>query len=83
MRLYLISLILIAVFFGGCCEKCVDVPDLTPDKKCYTFDRKLSIKVDDLNSTHGAISWEDTTKIENFLKAKKTFNTNVVDLNSK
>jgi hypothetical protein len=83
MKLSCVALITLLLLLSGCCEKQLSVPDLNANKKCYTFNRTLSIELLDLNSTHGAISWEDATKIEYFLRAKKEFNEKVEALNSK
>jgi hypothetical protein len=49
--------------------------------KCPRFDYKLSIYVDELNSTHAAIKWSDVSKIESCIKRKKEFNRKVDGLN--
>jgi hypothetical protein len=70
--------------FSGC-KECPKIPDKTAfvEKKCPKFTSKIKIKIDDLNSTHGAISWRDVSKIEYFLMAKKNFNSTVDSINSK
>ena len=78
--------IIVMLTFTGCPKKpCPEQERETiyVNTTCPTFDRKLDIYISDLNSTHGAISWEDVTKTENLLKAKKKFNADVKDLNSK
>ncbi len=80
--LYLIFPIII---FSGCRE--CPAPKFERQSivvtKCPKFDTKLKIKIEDLNSTHGAISWKDVSRIESFLKSKKHFNSNVDALNAK
>jgi len=58
------------------CEKAVYT-----HTKCPKFNAKLSIYVDELNATHGAIKWTDVAKIEKFLKAKKKFNSSIDSIN--
>ncbi len=76
-----LAAVCIITVLSGCCEKEIDVPEHTPFKECYTFDRNISLSIGDLNATHGTISWIDVTKVENFLEAKKQFNRSVEELN--
>ena len=83
---YLIISIAIIISFSGCCEK--DVVALVNEtvyvnSVCPEFTAKISINIEDLNSTHGSISWADATKLEAFLRAKKNFNNKVEKLNKK
>jgi len=83
---YLFYIIFVILFFSGCEPKeCVPTPPKTEFVKtqCPLFKAKLSIRVEDHNETHGAMSWEDITKVTGFLKAKKNFNVRVEELNSK
>jgi len=80
----LFILSIISLTYGCHCDD-VSTPDKVYEvtkQQCMTFDRKISVMVLDLNSTHGAISWSDATKLENFLEAKKKFNENVTTLNA-
>lgn len=78
---YLLPLLIIA-FLTGCHEDQVVTPGKTEvvDTRCPKFTTKLNINVEDLNSTHGAISWKDVSRIESFLKSKKKFNKNIDSL---
>ena len=83
MRKTLISVSIVAIALSGCHE-CPKVPvhETTTKCSCPKFNTRLSIKVKDLNSTHGAISWGDVSKIESFLKSKKKFNKHVDNINT-
>jgi len=76
-------MIALSLFISGCGHQ----PDVhtvraeTVKCECPKFNTKLSIRVEDLNSTHGAISWGDVGKIESFLKSKKRFNAHVDKIN--
>jgi uncharacterized lipoprotein YajG len=77
----------LVVLLSGCASttQSVKYPDkttvVTQKCKCPTFDRRLSIEVKDYNSEYGLISWEDVSKIEHYIAAKKRFNKNVDLLN--
>lgn len=79
------SLLLAAllVLLTGCHDEQIVVPpkQTVIATKCPKFNTKLKIKVNDLNSTHGSISWSDVSKIESFLKSKSKFNSNIDTLN--
>lgn len=74
-----IALAIITLVLSGCHSDQVITPGKTEvlDSKCPQFTTKLRISVEDLNSTHGAISWSDVSRIESFLEAKKKFNKSV------
>lgn len=74
----------IVIFAISGCHECPNVPvhETTTKCSCPKFNTRLSIKVEDLNSTHGAISWGDVSKIESFLKSKKKFNKHVDKINT-
>jgi len=74
----------IMIIFGGCATTQTTVvreKRVYVKTKCPRFNAKLSIYVNELNSTHASISWDDVAKIEAFLKAKKKFNSSVEKLN--
>ena len=75
---YIASVITILIL-SGCHSDQIVTPGKTEviDSKCPQFTTKLRINVEDLNSTHGAISWRDVSRLESFLKAKKKFNKSV------
>ncbi len=78
--LFLISFLL--MFLAGCGEHIPVPPKQEIIKtKCPKFNTKLRIKIEDLNSTHGAISWGDVSKIEYFIKSKKKFNNSIDSIN--
>jgi PBP1b-binding outer membrane lipoprotein LpoB len=81
-----IYLAIAAVILSGCHEEPKPCKHSKTDiivTKCPKFETKLKIKIEDLNSTHGAISWGDVSRLESFLKSKKNFNNSVEALNSK
>jgi len=78
MRVLIIAIISLSL--SGCfCEK---NPSIESKAKCPSFNSSIKILVEDLNSTHGAVSWSDLTKLENFLKEKKKFNNIVENINT-
>ena len=74
--------VIMLIGFTGCSQThpCVEKVKYI-NRKCPTFDAKLKIHVYELNSTHAAITWEDTHRIETFLKAKRDFNSNIASRN--
>ena len=80
----ILILTLMTFLFSGC-EKDINIPDDTRHTStiCPKFTPTLKIKIEDLNGTHGSISWIDVTKIEIFLNSKKKFNDNISIFNHK
>jgi len=79
-------LMIVVIIFTGCHEDpkpCKHGKSEIIVAKCPKFETKLKIEIKDLNSTHGAISWSDISRIESFLESKKKFNNSVEALNSK
>lgn len=84
MKTLIATGLLATVAFTGCCDKnyAPHIEDRTyVEKKCPKFNSKIKIKIDDLNSTHGAISWPDVSRIESLISSKNKFNKSVDKIN--
>ena len=86
MKLIVIFMVSSVLLLTGCTDSdCINVPSKQTviATKCPKFNTKLRIRVEDLNSSHGAVSWADVSRIESFLLSKKNFNKNIDKLNTK
>ncbi len=81
---YFLAILTTFVFVGCVQDKATPSAPKTIyiKRKCPQFNASIAIKVEELNSTHGAVSWVDISQVESLIVEKKKFNTKVRTMNN-